>query len=41
MNKCFLLNSENKFVTDSSCCFQEKRTFNSVNDVTEPNAKLL
>jgi len=40
INKCFLLNLEKKIVTDPSCRFREKRTFNSANNVTEPKARL-
>jgi len=29
INKCFLLNPEKKFGANPSCCFREKRTFNS------------
>jgi len=31
INKCFLPNPEKKIGTDPSCCFREKRTFNSEN----------
>jgi len=41
MNKSFLQNPEKKFGADLSCCFREKRIFNSENDVTDPKSRLL
>jgi len=46
INKCFLLNPEEKFGADPSCRFREKRKnahFNSIpkNDVTDLKARLL
>jgi len=41
INKYFLLNPEQIFGANPSCRFQEKRTFNSEKDVTEPKARLL
>jgi len=44
MNRCFLLNFEEKFGADPSCRFREKRKTHTLipkNEVTEPKARLL